>query len=135
MAKTSARLGILQRTPVLEWIAAALGLALTLAMLVYLVREGLAAREGPPALTVAVEPAARTEGGFVVPFAVRNASLETAAAVEVVGRLEADGRVLEERRLSFTYIPGGGEARGGLIFQNDPAAGRLSIRPEGYEEP
>lgn len=135
MADVKARPGLLKRTPVLEWIASGLGLVLTVAMVGFLVREALVEGDGPPALTVAAEAPVATEGGFVVPFAVRNASPTTAAAVDVVGSLQRDGRVLEERRFSFTYVPGGGEARGGLIFQNDPATGELSIRPEGYEEP
>lgn len=129
------RPGLLQRTPILEWIAAALGLVLTVGMLAYLVHEGISEPDGPPALTVVAEPPTRTAGGFVVPFVVRNDSPATAAAVEVRGTLTQGGRVLEERRQSFTYVPGDGEARGGLLFDNDPAAAEISIRPEGYEEP
>ncbi|CAN7428861.1 hypothetical protein LJR219_002767 [Phenylobacterium sp. LjRoot219] len=135
MARTVKRPGLLQRTPILEWIAAALGLLLTVSLLVYLVGEGLSARNGPPALSVATEAAKPSGGGFVVPVVVRNASNTTAAAVEVRGTLEQGGRVVEERRLSFTYVPGGGEVRGGLIFQRDPRGLRLSVSPEGYEEP
>lgn len=133
--KPAPRPGLIERTPIMEWIAAALGVLLTVGMLAYLLREGLSERNGPPVLTVATEPPVAAGGGFVVPVVVRNASSATAAAVEIRGTLEQGGRVVEERRLSFTYVPGGGEARGGLVFQHDPRGGRLSVIPEGYEEP
>ena len=59
----------------------------------------------------------------------------TAAAVEVRGTLSAGGTVVEERRVVITYVPGKGEAHGGLLFERDPRAYVLSVTPEGYEEP
>ena len=123
------------RTPVAEWVAAALGLALTLGVLGYSVWEGLTEGEGPPSLAVTTEAAERTEGGYALPIIVRNASHATAAGVEVRGVLEAGGQVVEERRAHFTYVPGRGEARGGLVFQHDPRAYAVRVTAEGYEEP
>ena len=122
-------------TPILEWTAAALGLALTLAVLGYSVWEGFNDHAGPPHLTVSAEPAERTNGGFVVPLTLHNASDATAAGVEVRASLEQGGRVLEERRATFTYVPGRGEAKGGVVFQADPGTGRLNVEPEGYQDP
>jgi uncharacterized protein (TIGR02588 family) len=126
---------IARRTPILEWAAAALGLLLTLAILGYSIWEGVSDHEGPPHLTVAGEPAEATEGGFVVPLTVRNRSYATAAGVEVRATLERDGRVVEERRVVFTYVPGRGEAKGGVVFQADPATAQLRLEPEGYQDP
>ena len=134
MAATE-RPGLFQRTPITEWIASGLGLLLTLAVLAYLIVEGVTQRDGAPALTVVTKEVEQTAGGFVVPLALRNRGDATAAAVEIRGTLERGGEVIEERRLSFAYVPGGGEARGGLVFQHDPKVGQLRIAPEGYEEP
>ena len=123
------------RTPVLEWTASALGLLLTLAVLGYSVWEGVTDRAGPPRLSVTAEPAEKTEGGYVVPLTLHNAAYATAAGVEVRASLEQGGRVVEERRATFTYVPGRGEAKGGVVFQADPATGRLRLEPEGYQEP
>lgn len=127
--------GLLQRTPVAEWTAAALGLVLTLGVMGYLVREGLTEGDGPPSLSVTAEPAQATGGRFVVPVTVANGSDATAAGVEVLGTLEDGAAVIEERRASFAYVPGQGEARGGLVFQHDPRRYRLRLSAEGYEEP
>lgn len=134
-ARKKPRQTLVQRTPVAEWTAAGLGLLLTLAVLGYSVWQGLTDTRGPPSLSVAVERAAPTAGGFVVPLTVRNTSDATAADVEVRGVLEQAGVAVEERRAGFAYVPGRGEVSGGLVFQNDPARYRLSVRAEGYEEP
>lgn len=123
------------RTPILEWTAAGLGLLLTLAVLGFSVWEGLTDRDGPPRLSVVSKPAERTGSGFVVPLVVHNDGYATAAAVEVRASLEQAGRVVEERRATFAYVPGRGEARGGVVFQADPATGRLVLEAEGYQDP
>lgn len=124
-----------QRTPLLEWTAAGLGLVLTLAVLGFSVWEGLTDRAGPPRLSVASEPVDEDGARFVVPLVVRNDSYATAAAVEVRASLEQNGRVVEERRATFSYVPGRGEARGGVVFRTDPATGRLVLEAEGYQDP
>lgn len=118
-----------------EWIAAALGGALTLGVIGYTVFEGVTAGEGKPVLTVETEAAQRAGRGYVVPIVVRNGAHATAAAVEIRGALSAGGTVVEERRVVFTYVPGKGEARGGLMFERDPAGLALKVTPEGYAEP
>jgi uncharacterized protein (TIGR02588 family) len=126
---------IVKRTPVLEWAAAMLGLLLTLGVLGYSVWEGVTDHQGPPSLTVTSRPAEKTAGGYVTPLTVRNSSHATAAGVEVRATLERAGRVVEERRASFTYVPGQGEANGGVIFQTDPTAATLRLEAEGYQDP
>lgn len=118
-----------------EWAAAAVGLSLTLGVLGYLVREGLSPGDSPPSLSVESQPAKVIGGGFVAPLTVSNASDATAAAVEVRGVLEQDGVVVEERRATFDYVPGGGEAKGGLVFQRDPRLHQLRLSVEGYQDP
>jgi uncharacterized protein (TIGR02588 family) len=123
------------RTPVAEWIAAGLGLALTLTVLGYSLWEGVAGAKGPPVLTVVAGPVVATKGGYVAPIRVRNAGGETAASVEVRGELALAGQPPEERRAMFAYVPAGGEIAGGLVFTRDPREGRLALSVEGYETP
>ena len=126
---------ILERTPILEWVAAGLGLLLTVAVLGYVIWEGAVGQNGPPSLTLTPDLPEKTAGGFVVPLTIRNASYATAAGVEVRATLERDGRVVEERRATFGYVPARSETKGGVIFQTDPATARLRLEPEGYEAP
>lgn len=125
----------LERTPVAEWIAAALGLVLTLAVTGYTVWEGLTDDAGPPLLSVRAGTAHGTGSGHVLPIVVRNDSHATAAEVEVRGVLRVPGAPDEERRASFTYVPGRGEARGGLVFQQDPARGEVHVTVDGFAAP
>jgi uncharacterized protein (TIGR02588 family) len=126
---------ILERTPVAEWVAAGLGLALTLAVMGYSLWEAAVTDRGPPDLSALAEPAKPSSQGFTVPIVVRNQSHQTAAAVEVRGELRQGGAVVEERRATFAYVPGRGEARGGLVFQHDPAGYTLETTVEGYADP
>lgn len=135
LGRKKIRPGLVRRTPLAEWIAASCGLLLTLGVIGYLLAEGLRERQGPPSLYVANEPALRTDGGYVLPLVVRNSSFATAAGVEIRGTLEQNGHVVEERRTTFAYVPGRGEARGGLVFQSDPDRLTVSLVAEGYEEP
>ncbi|MDZ4371950.1 MAG: hypothetical protein U1C74_11060 [Phenylobacterium sp.] len=122
-------------TPVLEWIAASAGAVLTLAVLGYSVWEGVRDTGAPPDLRAEMERATPGQGGFVTPIVVINASYKTAADVEVIARLEVAGQPPETRRARLAYVPGQGEARAGVIFQGDPATGRVTIEVDGYEEP
>jgi uncharacterized protein (TIGR02588 family) len=131
MARPSAK----ARTPVAEWIAAAIGGTMALGVIGYTVFEGVAAGDGHPRLTVKIEPPRRSGAGYVAQFVVSNDAHATAAAVEIRGVLNAGGAIVEERRVVIAYVPGKGEARGGLIFERDPRAYVLSVTPEGYEEP
>lgn len=123
------------RTPIAEWVAATLGLLLTLSVVGYTVWEGLTEDHGPPRLSVSAEAATRTGAGYLLPIVVRNRSHATAAQVEVRGILRVAGEPPEERRASFAYVPGRGEARGGLIFQQDPAGARIDLTVDGYADP
>jgi uncharacterized protein (TIGR02588 family) len=124
-----------KRTPVAEWVAAGLGLVMLLGVIGYSVWEGMADDAGPPSLSVAVEPVTKTAQGFTMPVAVRNASAATAGQVLVRGVLEQGGAVIEERTATFAYVPGRGEAKGGLVFSRDPRGYELKLTAEGYEEP
>ncbi|WP_337187373.1 hypothetical protein [Phenylobacterium sp.] len=122
-------------TPVLEWIAASVGALLTLGVLGYSAWEGVSDPDAPPDLSARAEASTPGRSGFVTPIVVRNAGFATAADVEVVARLDRAGQPSETRRARFAYVPGRGEARGGVIFRSDPAAGRISVEIEGFEEP
>ena len=123
------------QSPVLQWMAAGLGLVLVLIVLGYSVWEVLAGNGEPPQLSVVADKPTASRSGHTVPIVVRNDSTATAAAVEVVGVLEQSGVAVEERHAALAYVPGKGEARGGLVFERDPAGYTLKVTVEGYEEP
>lgn len=130
-----AKAPVKSKTPIAEWIAAALGGGLTLGVIGYTVFEGVTAGDGGPELTVETQAVERSGESYLVPIVVSNGSHATAAAVEIRGTLSAGGSLIEERHVVFTYVPGKGEARGGLTFEHDPKGYVLSVTPEGYAEP
>lgn len=124
------------RRPAVEWIAAGLGLALTLGVLGFIGWQAVQAPdEALPQIDVRVAGVTRSGAGHLVEIRVVNNSTKTAAGVEVEGTLSQTGNANEKSRTTFAYVPGGSEVRGGLFFKADPGAGDLQVRPLGYEEP
>jgi uncharacterized protein (TIGR02588 family) len=124
------------REPLLEWIAAGIGLVLTLGILVVIGREALSGEmERPPAIHVRVEGVVPSPAGFVVQIAATNRSGATAASVEVEGELKSGDTSVETSGAVFDYVPGHGTRKGGLFFRNDPRLHQLEVRALGYQAP
>ena len=117
--------------PLLEWAAAALGLLVLLLMLWVMVGEILSGGDDDvPLLSARIAEVTDTSTGHVAQIVVTNRSGQTAAAVQVEGKLGD-----EVASASIDYVPGRSEARGGLLFQGDPRAGAVELRVTGYELP
>lgn len=124
------------RTPALEWIAAGIGLILTLAMLGFIGHEAWTARpDDPPAVTVQVQRVVPAAGGWVAQFTARNHSAATAAGVLIEAELQSGDRVVDKGQATLDYLPGHSERRGGLFLRADPQAHGMEIRALGYAEP
>jgi len=116
--------------PLLEWAAAAFGLVMALALLAVLgwaiVHSG---DDRVPVLEAHLEAVTATPGGQVAQIRVTNRSGQTAAAVQIEGKLGG-----EVASATIDYIPAHSEASAGLIFERDPRAG-LELSVLGYELP
>jgi uncharacterized protein (TIGR02588 family) len=124
------------RTPLLEWIAAGVGLLLVLFVFGVIGREAVTGgNDEAPAIEVMVERITPSGPGYVVEFVARNRSGGTAAAVEFEGELKGDGTSIETSTAVIDYVPGNGRAEGGLYFSRDPRQYKLQIRPLGYLTP
>lgn len=116
--------------PALEWISATLGLLVVLAILAVLALEiGHGGMDDVPLLEARVEAVNPVPGGHVAGIVVANGSGQTAAAVQVEGKLGA-----ETATTTIDYVPGHSEARGGLMFKGDPRRG-VELAVLGYELP
>ena len=122
-------------TSVSEWIVAALSAALVLALLGFLVYEGVRSPMTPPDVTVEVDSIHKAGPGYLVLFRARNIGHTTAGAVVVEGELEADSGVVERSETTIDYVPARGEQRGGLYFSRDPQRSRLRLKAHGFREP
>ena len=124
-----------RKSPI-EWIAGAIGLVLTLSMIGFIGYQALiGGDEAPAAVDVRVVSVQQAGAGFVVEIVASNLSRQTAAGVEVEGVLRRGGAEMERSSMSFDYVPGHSQSRGGLFFTSDPRSGALSVRPVGYHEP
>ena len=124
------------KKPVLEWLAASVGLVLTIALLGFVGWNAIQQQqEHAPAITVHVESVEPSGNGWLVHFAARNAAPSTAAGVQIEGELRRPGAQVETSAVTLDYLPGGSELKGGLMFAHDPRGGGLTLRPLGYAEP
>ena len=124
------------REPLLEWISAGIGLVLTLAIVALIGREALNGETAqPPAIEVVAGRVTPMRAGFVVEVTAINRSGGTAAEVEVEGQLKSGDESIEASRLTFDYVPGHAERKGGLFFTGDPRRHRLEVRALGYQAP
>ena len=122
--------------PLLEWIAAGIGLLLTLGIVAVIGREVVSGEAADsPAIEVRAVSLAQTSTGFVVEVAATNRSGATAAAVQIEGELSSGAAAAETSSLTFDYVPGHATRTGGLFFREDPRLHKLELRALGYQEP
>ena len=120
----------------IEWIAGALGLVLTVALLGFIGWRALTGEEhSPPELELRVERVVRAGDAYVAQFVAHNRSPQTAEGVGIEGELSVATGEPERSTATFDYIPGGSSVRGGLYFSSDPGAGSLRLRALGYTRP
>lgn len=111
-------------TSIAEWIVAGVSCLALLAVLGYLIRDGLSGRNGAADIIVLPTEVTAMNDGYVVEFAANNRAGKSVAAVEIKGELRDGEEVVEESGVTIDYIPQKSERKGALIFRSDP---------EGYE--
>ena len=117
-----------QPIPPAEWVVAALGLVLTVALLAFLLRSALDGPRKPPDITVAVDSVVRLESGWLAFVTATNDGDETAADVTLEGVIGGG----EQRSTAvLDYLPPRSSRSAVLMFPSDPA-GRLAVRATGF---
>lgn len=122
-------------TPLLEWLAAGVGLILVLGTIGLIGWEALSADPSPPSVQVRALAIHNSGPGFLVTVEAKNVGGSPAAQVLVEGELMQGDGPPETAEASFDFIPDHSSRRGGLFFETDPRLGRLSLRAKGYSEP
>jgi uncharacterized protein (TIGR02588 family) len=124
------------QTPLLEWVAATIGLIFLAFLLIVIGHDALTGDSiEQPSVKVMVRSVAPAAGGYVVDFDVVNERGGTAAALTIEGELRAGDDVLETSAATIDYLPGHGKAAGGLFFTHDPRRKALQVRPVGFQTP
>lgn len=111
----------------LEWAMGGLGLLLTLVVLA-VVGAGALGPRAPARLEARLVEARPAGAAWLAEVEVRNTGDQTAAAVEVEGRLGD-----QTAAATLDYVPAHGQRRLTLAFDADPSAVELSV--PGWSEP
>lgn len=122
------------QTPMLEWAAAGIGLALIIALVFVISREALREREAePPSIEIKLGAIRQSASGYMVAFEAINRANGTAAALTVEGTVASGQRIIERSQATIDYVPGHGRAGGGLFFSHDSRRYALSARATGFQ--
>ena len=123
----------------LEWTVFAAGLVLLTSTCVYLIVQALTVGHQPAALSVTVgepwSPVGILPEHFIVPVEVRNDGGRTAAEVDVEVTLLHGGVAVEQRELTFSFVPHKSSRSGALTFERRPRPEELTARVLTYLEP
>lgn len=127
--------GVRGPTPVLEWIAAGVGLVVLVSVIGFVGSEAFHPDRSPPQITVKQLGVVPTEAGYLVSLRVANRGGSAAAQVVVEGELETAGAAPATSEATFDFIADHSSRDGGLFFETDPRAGKLTLRAKGFAEP
>jgi uncharacterized protein (TIGR02588 family) len=119
----------------IEWVTGAVSAVIVLGVIVWIGKDGLVDRDTSPNLKGIVLQTEERSDGFQVLFEIRNESSETASQVTVRGEVRDQNSVRESTETVLDYVPGHSKAGGGLIFKQNPAGNRLTVRATAFDEP
>ena len=120
----------------LEWIAAAIGLAIFVALFgTIFVQAGRSDRAAISDLIIEHRGMVAAPGGTHVTFDVFNPSDKTAAAVVINGRLLDGAREVASSEVTIDYVPARSRVGAGLMFGKSHGGRHVEVRAVGYREP
>lgn len=124
-----------QDVPTWEWIIAALGALLLLAVIAF-TSYRIANDGGDPAgFSFEVDSVTEVNGTFVANISVINTGDQTAAALAIEGSIKQGEQDIETSTATLTYAPANSKRQAALIFTKDPRKYTFEIRPVGFEKP
>lgn len=111
----------------LEWVVFIMSSVLIVALISYLIYDGIHDEGKPPDLQVRLGEAQRSAHGYVVPVTVTNKGDQTAQAVELEVVCKSPD---ESAALTYDFLSSGEVREGWAGFSSQP--GELSVRVVGY---
>lgn len=126
---------VTRETPLLEWIAAGVGLILILAVLGVIGAEVLPGGRSEPSFEVRALAVQPVDGGYRVRIAVHNRGDKPAGEVVVAGVLAGPDNERETAEATFDFVADHSRREGGLFFRSDPGRGALDLRATSYVDP
>jgi uncharacterized protein (TIGR02588 family) len=121
--------------PLWEWVSAAIGLAIVLGVLGFLLYEAVGGSRLPPDVSLSIDSVAQSANGYLVKLTAINRGGSTAEGVIVEGELRNGSELVERSQTTLDYLPPHSKKRAGFFFTRDPRLYELQVRALGYEEP
>jgi len=81
------------------------------------------------------EPIRQGQDQFYIPFEITNTGGKTAESVQVIAELKKNGRVEETGDLQIDFLARHEKKKGGFVFTQNPADGKLVVRVSSYKAP
>lgn len=123
------------QTPVLEWVLGALGAALLVSCIGFLIWKSAQGADEPGRVTMDVTRTLALEDQYLMEFEVHNAGTQTLAALNVTARLLDGEKEVESAQAVIDYVPGRSTRSGGFYFRTDPRQHRVELNAGGYQTP
>ena len=124
-----------QKTPLLEWVAAGIGLILVVGAIGFMLYQAITSTSAPPVIQLTTKSVAVVETGYLVVFEAENTGEETASNVAIEGEIKNGKESVEKSSITIDYIPSHSKQKGGLYFSKNPQQFDLAIRAAGYTKP
>jgi uncharacterized protein (TIGR02588 family) len=121
--------------PSAEWMTAAAGLVIVLAVLAFLLIEAVRGSESPPQIRINVLGVEAQEGYYLVRLQVSNKGGSTVAQLVVEGTVTLQKGEIQRSQVTLDYVPARSKRGAGLFFTSDPIKARLEVRAIGYQDP
>ena len=118
-----------------EWTALAVSGAAIVALVGFLVVDGLTHPERRAVLAVVPRPAEAVGSTFQVPIRVRNDGYQSAENVDVEVVLKDGESDVDTGSVSIPFLPARSSVEAVVVFGEDPAKFRVEGRVLGYEVP
>ncbi len=114
----------------LEWVVFAVSAVLIVAVVGFLVVDGMRDAGRPPDIRISLGKGQKSAHGFLVPVSVTNLGDKTAQAVELEIRCQS-GEDEQSATLTYDFLASGEVRAGWAGFSGEPVE-RLSARVVGY---
>ena len=122
-------------TSAIEWVTAAVGAVLFVAMIGYMAYVGLREVQGSPRIELTTSAPVQQDDTFHVGFVATNSGEVTATGLVVRAVLTDGDKDVESREVTIDYLPTQSSRKGGFFFEQDPGRYKLAVTATAYMEP
>lgn len=120
-----------------EWTTLAISTVILVGIVGLITWLSFTGSENPPVISVEpqMESLRQEDDAYYLPVVVRNEGDLTVGDATIQGELNTGSGQPETVEFTITFLAGGEEVHGTLVFQSDPSQGELITGVSSYKEP